>query len=105
MRLVLLVKEIADFYVRENFQKILRFLEVENQFRGFRHITIVRAQGGTNVKYPHNLGYLPQDVVTTFITPGVTLTWNYDKFDMSFLDFTISGPGTVRAYVGTHEVN
>jgi hypothetical protein len=97
----LLVKEMQDSYVRENFmrlQDIIRRLPLD----GFRHLEITFDAAQTNKKVAHGLGAKPKDVIQTSLTGTGSVTWNYSSFDDTYLDVTSTGACVVRAYVGTH---
>lgn len=69
------------------------------------HLKIVLDAAVTNKRIPHGLKFVPKDVVQTFVTPdsGVTVTWNYDEFDATYIDLTTNGACTIRAIVGRYE--
>jgi hypothetical protein len=100
MTLKLLLREIADTYVRENFSRILDYARQNRHLDGFKHFEIVAEQAVTNLKIPHNLGFQPKDVLPTWKTGAGDITWNYDQFDRSTLDITTTGPVVVRAFIG-----
>jgi hypothetical protein len=55
---------------------------------------------------PHNLGFMPQDVIQTANTGGVVV-WHYGNFDKTNIEFAITGvvvgtPCVVRAFIGTY---
>jgi hypothetical protein len=56
---------------------------------------------GTNIKIPHNLGYLPLDIFTTRLSGNIT--FNYDLFDDKFLDITTTGAASFRGLIGRYK--
>lgn len=96
-------KEIEDEFSQENFRRLGDYFKDSplEKFQ-FKFFEIPFTMAVTNFRYPHNLGFSPKDVITTFVSGGATVTWNYDSFDSSFLDITTSGPTTVRALVGRY---
>lgn len=99
----LILKDIQDPWVRENFFRLQKFLKKFPLFRGefeFREFTFTQA--GTNLKVPHALGFAPTDILQTSLVGAGTLTWNYASFDNKNLDVTVTGPCTVRAFVGAY---
>lgn len=103
------IREIEDYFLRENFRKTKDFIDVQPILNGdFRFIEIVITGNKTNLKYAHNLSFVPKDVIQTsvvFSAGAGALVWNYSKFDATFLDLTTSGMGatdtcTVRALIG-----
>ena len=101
----LLIREMTDEYVRENFQRVKAYLQTEKQLAGFKFFEIVIPSSVTNFKFKHNLGFVPKDVLQTSLRGTGTLTWNYDHFTRDFLDITTTGACTVRAFIGTHQEN
>jgi hypothetical protein len=108
----LYIREIADYFLRENFRKISD-LEKERPFlsENFTFFEITLTGNITNFRYKHNLNYTPKDVVTLHVsTSGSTvgtLTWNYKSFDATFLDLTTASWGasdtiTIRAFIGRY---
>lgn len=95
--------QIQDQVIRENFST------TEQEFNGlplrkgdWTHIELTVAGAVSHFKYPHNLGFLPKDVIQTYCTPGITVTYNIDSFTSSNLDITTTGPCTLRFFVGTY---
>lgn len=106
--LKLLTREITDRYIRENFQRINDHFKRQTALVGFGHREFTLTETGTNQKLAHRLGYRPKDLLVTSLTGDGTLTWNYEEFDSTNLDVTVTGtvsaanPTVVRVYVGTH---
>lgn len=97
-------KEIEDRYAQDNFTRLQDyFKESPVEKMGFKFFEIEFTGAVTNFRYPHNLGFVPKDVITTYFSNAATVTWNYDLFDSTYLDITTSGATTVRALVGRHE--
>lgn len=104
MKLTLLLKEISDQYIQENFIRIVDFFKRQRLLDGeFTHFEIVFTGAVTNFKFKHNLGFVPKDIIQTSSIGAGVLTWNYDKFDAQFLDITTTGVVTVRAFVGSYQ--
>ena len=100
----LFLEEIQDEFVRENFQHLANFInEFPFEKGAFKFFKIDIPTAVTNYQYPHNLGYLPKDVIQTYSLNPVTITWNYDKFTNTFLDITTSGATSIRAFIGRYE--
>lgn len=100
----LLIHEIEDAYIQENFVRLNSFFIKQPFLKGqFKHFTIDFPATVTNLRFPHKLGFQPKDVIQTFLTGTGSLTWNYNLFDANFLDITTSGPCKVRAIIGAYE--
>jgi hypothetical protein len=100
----LLISEINDPYIRDNFRRIEDILRSESLLKGsFKFFEIEIDGAVTNLKYSHNLGFVPKDVIQTSITGSGSLDWNFPNFTKDFLDITTTGPVTVRAFIGTYQ--
>lgn len=98
------LKEITDEYVRKAFQQVKDYLDDQSILKGqFRHFEITTTAAVTNQTFKHNLGFTPEDVILTFIKGTGGVTWNYDSFDATNIDFTTTGAVTFRFYLGRHE--
>lgn len=104
----LILKEITDKYVQENFRRI------ENEIRGdalskgaFLFFTHTFKRAETKLKIPHNLGFQPSDVLQLSVSKPdtATVTWHYDSFDKTNIVVSSSAACTVRAYVGRYGEN
>jgi hypothetical protein len=102
---ILLLKEIPDLYVRENFKRLKDFFRQESPLLGFKHFELVFDAAVTNYKLRHGLGFVPKDVIQTSLTGAGVVTWNYSSFDKDSADLTVSGPCTVRFFLGTYNGN
>lgn len=58
------------------------------------------SKGEDNKKIPHGFKFTPTDVLQTAIIGEAAIIWNYDLFDETNLDVTISSACTVRAFIG-----
>jgi len=95
----LLIKEIADAYIRENFQRIANYLRSENPLDGYRQITLTFAKAET-ISVAHQLSFVPQFVVPLRIEDGATVTFHYERFDSTNVYATASKATKVKALVG-----
>lgn len=95
------LNQIADQVLRDNL-KALQDFGKSLLFQNFRFFEITIPEAVTHMRYPHNLGYLPKDVLQSSLIGAGSLTWNYDKFDQDNLDITTTGACVVRAFIGTH---
>jgi hypothetical protein len=99
----IILKDVQDIYVRENFFRLDKFLKKYPLFRAelyFFELTFVAAV--TNERRPHGLTFKPLDIIQTSLIGSGSLTWNYDRFDLKNLDVTTTGPCTVRAFIGAY---
>jgi hypothetical protein len=99
----LILKDIDDQYVQQNFFRLQKFFEKFPFFRGeFKHFEFTFDRALTSQKVSHGLGYKPFDVIQTFITGPGTLTWEYENFDDKSLVVTTTGACKVRAFIGAY---
>lgn len=90
---------IEDEKVRKALQTIQDYLVLEPLLASnFAHLEIEVDRAVTSENYRHNLGFTPRDAVITYDSAGTTL--NYDSFDEEFINFTTTGAGTLRVYLG-----
>lgn len=103
----LAVKEITDFYIRDNFQKIQDYFDAAAQlFESLQSIEIFFTSNAEKVKISHGLGFIPLDVlVTRLIAPsGAKLIFYYSEFTQGEIVVSITGLSGVlnaRLLVGT----
>lgn len=103
-KLSLLKKEVSDEYSRENFERIEGFIRDEPLLKGkFKFFELVFSAAVTNMRIPHNLGFLPKDAIITYRIPTTsTVTLNQNLWTDTFLDITTSAAVTIRAFIGTY---
>ncbi len=101
---------IQDPILRDVLQSIRDFLREFPLFSGeWKFYEFVFTQGEDNKKIPHRLKFTPKDILQTAIIKDVdsgdaSIIWNYELFDSTNLDVTVSGPCTVRAFIGRYEI-
>lgn len=97
----LIINELNDKLVRDNFVKLAETLDpnpfVDGQFKHFE-ITFTQAVTGLNI--PHGLGFKPNDLIQTSKTGSGNITWNYTEFDEVNIDVTTDGACVVRVLLG-----
>lgn len=99
-----LLKEIKDPVVREFLNKLITDLQSESILRGeWKFFELEFEAAVTNHRLPHQLKFVPTDVIQTSLTGAGTFTWNYDKFSNIYLDITTTGACKVRAFVGRYK--
>lgn len=104
MTLGLYIADVLDEYSRENFRRIQRSFTDDPFDKGdFKFFEITFTGAVTNFKYPHNLRFMPKDVIQTSLKGAGALTWNYARFDSTNLDISTTGVCVVRAFVGSYE--
>ena len=66
----------------------------------FREFGVIAA---TDQKVTHNLSFTPKDVIILHNSNNATVSFNYDKFDGTFLYVTSSAITNLRILVGRYE--
>lgn len=95
------VSSIKDPVVQDILQSIRDYLRDFPFFNGdWKFYTFTFTQGEDNKRIPHGFKFTPTDVLQTAIIGDAAIIWNYDLFDSTYLDLTISGACTVRAFIG-----
>jgi hypothetical protein len=91
------IKEPLD---RENFDRMRQQFQLGlfNQFSG--RLIEVNVNGAGTFTYPHNLKIKPIDVILTYVSTGLTVTFNQDKFSATDIIFTSTAAGKFRALIG-----
>ena len=97
------LSKLKDSILVEYFKTIQEEFENLQILKGdwnFKELTFTQVE--TNKKIPHNLGFLPRDIIELSVTGPGNVTWNYSSFDKSDLNVTTSGACVVRFFVGTY---
>lgn len=97
----LILKDLTDPYIQENFLRLQNFLNNDiflNSELKFFEVTFSAA--ATNFKFKHNLGYLPKDAWLTGQSGTATVSFNHSLFSDQFLDITVSAATTIRFLAG-----
>ena len=100
----LLIKEMNDRYVRQNFQRIQDYTDKSNILRGnLEFVEIEFTQAETNYKYKHNLDFTPNLAFLAWVSDGAAVTLNYDEFDSDNIDITVDQACTIRLFIGSYK--
>lgn len=104
-KLSLLLKELTDEKVRENFRRIADYLRDDPFARGsFEHFDVLVPAGGS-VRISHQLGFQPKDAWLTFWDTPSPPELLYTQFTKNFIFASVPGSGTfnLRGYLGAYE--
>jgi hypothetical protein len=105
MKLKLNRSFIQDSDVKSALEQIESYVNVQPFLKGeFKFYSISITGAVTNYKFPHNLGFVPKDVLVTSVI-GSSPTWNYSLFDATNLDITVAGTTVIRAFIGRYGEN
>lgn len=101
--LELILREIKDKWTRENFQRILRYLQDQVILDGEWQLYELRFDKAvTNFKFKHNLDFVPQDIIQLQVIGDRNVEFNHDKFDSNHIDITVQGPCYLRFLAGRY---
>lgn len=106
--------EIEDVYTRESMTRINEHLTSNPFIKGefsFYSFSFVNTTGAplvlTDSQVPHNLGFVPKDLIQTSLVGVSSIAWNFSKFSENDLYVSMTIPAnttvTVRAFVGRYE--
>ena len=99
----LILKDIKDEYVRENFTRLLEYFKKDAlRIAGFKFFELTFTEGKTAFQYTHRLGYIPKDIIVTNTSDNENVVFNYDDFTREFFYMDVSGACTVRFFAGTY---
>jgi hypothetical protein len=104
MKLTLLIQEIADKIIQENFQRVRNYLKDENPLEGFRVVTVT-FKGPETRLVPHALGFQPSDAILLSKSGSGSVTFNFDAFSGENISVSSTGAVTIRALVGKAGTN
>lgn len=100
---ILLVKEIQDLYIRQNFLNLYNYFQTQNQLLNFNFFELVISAATTSVKtLAHGLGVTPKDILVTQVTGTGSVQFLYGSFTSTTISYTATGPCRVRFFVGTY---
>lgn len=93
------LEQIEDENVQQAFQWLLDYLKVQQLLLGqFRLIDFTFTKTGV-VNIPHNLGFVPLDIIQTYKVGDATIEYNYASFDKVNLNITVSMGATSETRV------
>jgi hypothetical protein len=96
-------EDIKDQRVRESLQWMYEYMLAEPLLKGkFDFFEITTKGAVTALKIPHNLGFLPKDIIKTSEIGGTT-AFLYSQFTTQYVVITTSAALTVRFYGGSYE--
>jgi len=97
----LILKDIEDNYVRENFFRLEKFLDEQVFFDGdFSFFEIDIKSQDFNFKVKHSLKFIPQDVFFLAVEGDHNFYFKYQDFDRDFMYISASGPCVIRFIAG-----
>jgi hypothetical protein len=98
----LLIQQVSDLYVRQNFEKLRDYFSTENQLLGFKFYERSFLAAVSGMRLAHGLPNIPLDIIVTHLSGTGDVTFNYGEFDDTYLSLDVSGPCRIRFFVGTY---
>lgn len=100
----IILKDLSDPWVRENFWRLDKFFKAQPLFKGvFKFFELTFPAAVVAQRIPHGLGLKPLDVIQTSSIGTGVITWLYPDFTTTDLFVTTTGPVVVRAFVGSYK--
>lgn len=102
--LELILREIEDKHTRENFARLLRYVQEEPILQGnWKLHEYFTDKAVTNFRMEHNHGFVPSDIITLSVVGDRNWQFNYDKFTKKHLDITTAGATKIRFLSGSYK--
>ena len=98
----LLVKQVDDEIVQENFKRIQDFFNIQYLMDSFKFYEFSVPGARVHYKFKHNMTSIPKDVIILSVIGG-DVTFNYSLFDRDYIDITTSAASTIRCFIGTYK--
>lgn len=98
-----LLEQIKDLAVRDSLQWIFDYITANDLLQGrFEHFSLSINKAETALRIPHNLGFVPLDIIPTQATGG-SVNFLHEKFDNTHLVITTSAPTVLRFFAGRYD--
>lgn len=102
----LVLKDISDTHVRENFFRLQRFVNDQIIFDGdFKLFDITIPSKLTSFKVAHGLTFIPSDIIVVSSFGNFNFYFRYQDFDKDFMYITTNGPVRIRFLAGKLKQN
>lgn len=103
MKLKFLMDQIEDVYIRDNFKRLQDAILAEAVLKGeFKFFEIPVSKSVVRQNYSHNLNFIPKDVITLSVSADADVTWHFDEFDRTTVQFTTTKACVIRAFIGAY---
>lgn len=97
----LILKDIDDPYVRENFFRLKNFFASQVFFDGdFKLFDVSIPAAATRFKIKHGLTFIPVDIITLSVSGDFNFYFRFQEFDRDNIYVTTDGPVRVRFLAG-----
>lgn len=97
----LILKDVADRYVRENFYRIRKYFGNQVILDGnFSFFDVAINAADNNLKIPHGLDFSPLDIIQLSAIGNQNFNFKYHLFDSTNIVVAASGPVRIRFLAG-----
>lgn len=102
----LILKDIQDPYVRENFARISRYLESQTILEGNWRFYLIEVKSSfNNFEFKHNLTFVPKDIIVLSIDGNKNVDFRFDLFTKTSIILSTQGPAVIRILAGSYPDN
>lgn len=98
----IIVKEIQDLHIRQNFKALQDYFTAQNQLVDFKFTELSFGGAQENFKFGHGLNYTPKDILFTYLAGDALVKFNVGLFDSTNLDISVTEACTIRFFYGTY---
>jgi len=102
--LELILKDIDDPYIQENFSRLRRFIDDQPILAGnwqFFQLDIPSAQA--DLRFQHKLGFRPKDVIVLSVDGDKRVDFRFDLFTKDFIFLSTQGAACIRFLLGSYD--
>jgi hypothetical protein len=97
----LILKDIADRYVRENFFRLKRFIDDQVFFEGnFKFFELEIKSQNLNYEFKHGLKFIPYDIIIVGVEGDHNFYFKYQDFTRDSIYISADGPVRLRFLAG-----
>ena len=94
----LIITQITDKYVQQNFRSLQTYFQQNNQLLGFNFYEVNLSKATSNFLVAHGLSYIPLDIIVTQCSGPGTVTFNYGLFDKTNVNITTTDAARIRFF-------
>ena len=98
----LLITEISDIRLRQNFTNLQNYFAANNQMLGFQFFEVNLTGATANFLLAHGLPSIPLDIMVTQVTGPGKVTFNFGLFDKTNINITTTDSARIRFFAGTY---
>lgn len=100
-KLMLILKDISDVYIRDNFFRLQKFLEDQPVLNGgFTFFQVDIKQPSSNFAVAHGLKFVPTDIIFLAVDGNFNFYFKYQNFDKDNIYISAEGPCVLRFMAG-----